>query len=153
MSYKIHLGENEKIKVCKYKNHPAGVVEQMPINLNAKRIHLDFKKDYGDLVSTEYLIFRADQNSLGIFTEFIDDKFNKSYFYSNILSVGMPAVYDRYNLIYTGDIIKITNKQVHIYEKMNKGIKKLDLYRFCKFNALYDPAHWKKHNNEMSMQI
>jgi len=71
--------------------------------------------------------------------------------------VGDVAEYDSYNLSYTGEITKITDKCVTIVAyKGHRGMEKahrLDLDTFCWRNHNFDAAETARQNAETSMYI
>lgn len=71
--------------------------------------------------------------------------------------VGDTAEYDSYNLSYTGEIVKITDKCVTIVAyKGHRGMEKthrLDLDTFCWRNHNFDAVETARQNAETSMYI
>ena len=68
-------------------------------------------------------------------------------------NVGDQAVYDSYNLIYLGTIIKITEKTVTIKPKYSNGNKRMKLQEFCWRNYNFNAEQIAKENYETSMCI
>jgi len=77
--------------------------------------------------------------------------------YTKIFKVGDIATYDSWNLIYTGEIVKITDKAVHIVKnkghKYNEKTMRLDLYQFASQNWDFDADKAAKHNSEEMMYL
>ena len=69
-------------------------------------------------------------------------------------SVGDEAEYDSYNLIYTGKIVKITEKCVTILPKYEtKRTKRLRIDEFAWRNYNFDVVKVRRENAETSMYI
>lgn len=68
-------------------------------------------------------------------------------------TIGDEAEYGNYNLIYTGEITKITDKTVQITAypgSMNERRHNLSLYEFCWRNENFNAERVREHNaNEM----
>ena len=74
----------------------------------------------------------------------------------NTFALGDEAEYDSYNLSYTGEITKITAKQVTIVAYKGTGCektKRLDLYTFCWRNYDFDAAETAAKNFDTMQYI
>jgi hypothetical protein len=75
--------------------------------------------------------------------------------YDKIFKVGDMAVYDSYNLVYTGEILSITDKSVTISQKSvgTTRNKRLKLYEFTRRNYDYNSDRIAKENSDTMMVI
>lgn len=93
-------------------------------------------------VETKYSVEIVHNKSIDIIVE---DKIVNSFL------IGESAEYDSYNLIYTGPITKITDKQVQITSypgTQNERKHNLDLNTFCWRNERFNAEKAAKHNHE-----
>ena len=101
-------------------------------------------------VATRYTVEIVKNKSIIIFKEGVE---------VNRFNLGDLAEYDRYNLIYTGNITKITEKTVQIEETHNMygedhGRRhNLNMYQFCYKNEKFDLEKVRTHNVEESYYI
>src|SRR4051812_9799647 len=65
-----------------------------------------------------------------------------------VFAIGSQAVYDRFNLIYVGTIVKIGPKTVTVkHYEHTSDVTMLDLFTFCDRNWNFDAARISKHNS------
>jgi len=97
--------------------------------------------------ATEYTV-EVDRNSfIGIYKDGVPGA---------SFRIGDLAEYGSYNLIYTGNITKITDKMVQItaYQgTLSERRHNLSLYEFCYKNYRFDAAKVNEQNAETSMYI
>lgn len=89
---------------------------------------------------TRFAISFNDDKSITIYR----DRMQKTTF-----RVGDTAIYDSYNLYYTGQITKITKKAITIASHkgtFNEEIRRLSLYEFCWRNDDFDLAKVQAEN-------
>lgn len=68
--------------------------------------------------------------------------------------LGDRAVYDSYNLIYTGKITAISSKVITITEDYTNGrVHRLKIQNFARRNYDYDAERIAEHNSVVSMHI
>ena len=89
----------------------------------------------------------------------IRDSYNSEsdYGYSNEFQVGDTAEYDSYNLSYTGEITKITEKTVTIMAYPDsptmKRAHRLDIHQFAWRNYDFNREETARKNSEMMMTL
>ncbi len=86
---------------------------------------------------------------IGLFTTYT----NQERVYSVQFQVGDEAVFDSYNLIYTGTIVSITDKSVTIKPRYREGNRRLKLTEFAWRNYDFDAERIAAQNAETSMYI
>jgi len=98
---------------------------------------------YGDVskVTTE------PGNSVRIETE------SQGKFWDVSFVMGGEAVYDSYNLVYTGTIVKITNKTVTVAPKWGEKNTRMSLAKFARKNYRFDAEKIAARNAETMMAI
>lgn len=89
----------------------------------------------------------ADKKEITIFGKQYNKEFSKTF------KIGDVAEYDSYNLIYLGDIVKISEKSVTIEEHYSTRKHRLDLYTFISKNWDFDHEEILEKNAEISMSI
>lgn len=73
--------------------------------------------------------------------------------YDITFRVGDEAVYDEYNLIYTGKIVSITAKNVTVKDDQLMDKKRLNFYMFSSYNDNYDEERIARRNAETLQTI
>lgn len=68
--------------------------------------------------------------------------------FSLYFQLGDVAVFDSFNLVYTGEIVKIAPKSVTIFDKCSQRNKRLDLFDFIQRNWNFNLEKINKRNSE-----
>lgn len=92
-------------------------------------------------VPTKFTVEIEHNKSISIYA---DGELKKSF------RIGDMAEYGRYNLIYTGNITKITDKMVQVTAYIDTPLQQkhnLDLYKFCWMNEDFDLQKVNAHNH------
>lgn len=96
---------------------------------------------------TEYQVEIIPGKSISIFRKGV---------FCNIFQIGDEASYGSYNLIYTGEIVGVSQKTVGIVAYKGSRSERrhnLDINQFCWRNVDFDASRAAKHNSEEMMYI
>lgn len=75
------------------------------------------------------------------------------YEYDKTFKIGDTAVYGRFNLIYTGEIVSIGAKTVTVKPCVGGKLKRMRIYDFNWRNRAFDLESIEAHNARMMMEI
>lgn len=119
--------------------------------LPAMRKNSRWKFDINDYLEKSSERFSAkiskDKKEITIFGKQYKTEFCKTF------KVGDYAEYDSFNLVYYGEIIKISEKTVTIEERYSTRRHRLSLYDFISKNWNFDLTEVEEKNHETSMYI
>lgn len=102
----------------------------------------NFKNDPGAVFNAE--INKTSIRIFGVYTNHV----NGPQQFDKVLKVDDEVVFDSFNLVYTGRIVKIGPKSITILDSCSKRNKRLDLFVFIRRNWNLDLDKINKRNSE-----